>query len=362
MTVHDDLLAKAAASETGLSFSAFMRGALYDPERGYYSRPRPIGRHGDFFTGVSVGPCFGHLLARQIRCFQEAWGASGEWHVFEQGAHDGQLSADVLEHAGPGVPWRHGIVEPNPRFRAIQAERLGERARIVASWAETGPAEGLLFANELLDAFPVRSVRFEDGRWREVRVVVRDGKFGEATFDPDAELRAGEAWAGLPAAAPEGFRTELCEEIGPWLDEVGQALVRGVILLFDYGGGTEERFVPEAADGSLRAYRGHRRIADVYEAPGETDLTADVDFGHVLRAAEARGWGLLGFTDQARFFTGILAGLPDPDAFPAELRRGFHTLTHPGLMGRRFRVLGLVRGIAGPVLTWDGFRFGSSRP
>jgi SAM-dependent MidA family methyltransferase len=362
MTWHDEWLARAAASETGLPFSAFMRGALYDPERGYYSRPRPIGRGGDFFTGVSVGPCFGHLLARQIRRLREEWAWPEGMDVFEQGAHDGRLSADVLDEAGPGPRWRHRIVEPNPRFRLAQAERLGDRAEIVSSWDDAGPAQGILFANELLDAFPVRRVRFTGGRWREMRVVARDGALAEEAFDADDELRAGEAWAGLPATAPDGFRTELCEEIGPWLDEVGRCLGRGVILVFDYGGSTEERFAPEAADGSLRAYRAHRRILDPFEAPGETDLTADVDFGHVLRSAEARGWRLLGFTDQARFFTGIVAGLPDPDAFPARFRRAFHTLTHPAWMGRRFRVLGLARGEGGPLSALDGFRFGGRRP
>jgi SAM-dependent MidA family methyltransferase len=82
-----------------------------------------------------------------------------------------------------------------------------------------------------------------------------------------------------------------------------------------------------------------------------------VNFTHVWLAAKTRGWDLLGFADQAQFLTGIAAGLPDPEQFPASLRRQFHTLVHPGFMGRRFRVLALARGVP-TELRLDGFRFG----
>ena len=43
-----------------LRFPDFMAAALYDPALGYYAREtRQVGRGGDFFTSVSVGPLFG---------------------------------------------------------------------------------------------------------------------------------------------------------------------------------------------------------------------------------------------------------------------------------------------------------------
>jgi len=358
MGLYQDLLASANRFETGISFAEFMRVALYDPQAGYYSRPRPIGRAGDFFTSVSVGGCFGFLLAQQIRQIQRALAPGGAIDVVEQGAHDGQFTADLIEHAGTGPAWHHQIIEPNPRFREVQSARLGDGVRIIPSLREAAPLTGVYLCNELLDAFPVRRLRFDLGRWREIRIVARGDLLAEATFD----LLPGEVdqWPWIPQEAADGFQTEVCPEIDPWLDDLSAAMQRGVALIIDYGSSVTEAFLPERADGSVRGYRDHRLVSDLLDRPGETDLTADVNFTQVRRAAEARGWRFLGFADQAQFLTGIAAGLPDPDRFPASMRRQFQTLVHPGIMGRRFRILGIGKDL--PEFVLDGFRFSVSPP
>ncbi len=354
MGLHQDLLTLASRHETGISFAEFMRSALYHPEEGYYAAPKPIGRGGDFFTSVSVGPCFAFLLARHILNIRAALFPDTSMDVVEQGAHDGQLSADLLTQTSPPAAWSHHIVEPNPRFREVQSARLGESARIVPSLADTSPLQGVFLCNELLDAFPVRRLRFEKGRWREIRVVAASGRLSEATFD--LPFPATGRWTWLPIEATPGFETEVCEEIGPWLDELTAAMPRGVALMIDYGGTAAESLLPERADGSVRGYREHRRVQDPLESPGQVDLTADVNFTHVWLEAKDRGWNLIGFADQAQFLTGIAAGFPDPEQFPASLRRQFHTLIHPGFMGRRFRVMALGRGFP-EDLKLDGFQF-----
>lgn len=356
MGLQQDLLDIASRSETGISFAEFMRLALYHPDEGYYAAPKPIGRQGDFFTSVSVGPCFAFLLTQQLLQIRQALfsPSSRPMDVVEQGAHDAQLSLDLLAQSGGTNPWRHRIVEPNPRFRAVQSARLGASATVVGSLAEAAPIEGVFLCNELLDAFPVQRLRFHENRWREIRVIASETSLLEAEFD--FPFVPTERWPWLPTQTTPGFETEVCEGIEPWLDELTDAMPKGVVLIIDYGSSASETFLPERADGSVRGYQDHRRVANPLEHPGLVDLTADVNFTHLWIAARARGWQLVGFADQAQFLTGIAAGLPDPEQFPAELRRQFQTLTHPGFMGRRFRVLGLSRGVPTPAAL-DGFRF-----
>ena len=150
-----------------ITFARFMELALYAPGCGYYERPREIGRRGDFFTSVSVGPVFGGLLAFQFARWLEeiAPPAGGHWQLVEAGAHDGRLALDVLRwlrQRRPGVLARleYWIIEPSPERRAWQERKLSNEFRNV-KWARafgrpgSPPVRGVIFCNEMLDAMPV---------------------------------------------------------------------------------------------------------------------------------------------------------------------------------------------------------------
>lgn len=147
---------KLAASPSGrLPFAQVMDLALYHPDHGYYGAgPRKIGRQGDFYTSVSVGPLFGKLLAMYALQEWQALGEPEDFTLIEQGAHDGQLAEDVLS-ALEGSPLRYLIVEPNPKYRESQFQRLGDRVQWVESLAvlKNGPKHGFFLCNELPDAF-----------------------------------------------------------------------------------------------------------------------------------------------------------------------------------------------------------------
>src|SRR5262249_1534965 len=146
------------------SFAWFMQQALYHPEYGYYSSGRcSIGRKGDYFTNVSVGPLFGQLLTLQ---FSEIWNRLGkvnDFVVVEQGAHEGQFALDVLEFSQKRLPeffstLRYRIVEPFPILQRLQRQTL-ESFRAKVEWSESlQPFTGVHFSNELLDAMPVRLI------------------------------------------------------------------------------------------------------------------------------------------------------------------------------------------------------------
>ena len=170
---------KAIQAHGPVSFAWFMEQALYHPQHGYYSSGRcTIGRRGDYYTSVSVGPLFGRLLAAQ---FEEMWrvlGRPNEFKIVEQGAHDGQLARDVLEATREHYPdlfaaLRYEIVEPLPTLRARQAETLSPFKEQVG-WSDglqqVAPFCGVHFSNELLDAMPVHLVKWSGTEWLERHV------------------------------------------------------------------------------------------------------------------------------------------------------------------------------------------------
>lgn len=351
----DEIRQRAASDRYGISFEEFMRLALYHPEHGYYSRARHIGKRGDFFTSVSVGPCFGQLLARQVRQISEAWGDPASFCVIEQGAHSGQLARDLLQ-AWPGLAYR--VVEPLPSLRQLQLQTLHDLNpdfRQVSRLEELREANAVFLCNELLDSFPVRRLHFFRNHWEEWRVVpARDGLRLES-FPLAATGFEPPPW--VPDSAADGWSLEVCPALFPWLESLTAAVDRGVALILDYGLVREERFAPERRMGSLRAYRDHRLIPNLLESPGETDLTWHVDFTEVIEAARRLGWEVAGFTDQARFLTGVAAPwLRTLEGQPNHpLISQFRTLTHPGMMGRAFRVLALAKNSA--ALALDGFQY-----
>jgi SAM-dependent MidA family methyltransferase len=288
-------LRAACARPGGLSFREFMELALYDPADGYYASGRArIGRGGDFFTSVSVGPCFGGLLALRIASWWQANGCPDGWRLCEQGANDGRLLRDVLDGlAGRTAPPLVELVEPSPvlaaRQRATLAGWEGEIRWLEKLGAATGDPPAVFLANELLDAFPCERVRRCGGAWVRMRVESSpDGfRWREAPLcDPAlaAEL------AALPVFPwPEGYTTELRTGFAEWAAALAGHLRGGLALLADYGFTAEDYFHPDRSDGTLQAYAGHRVQPDPLAEPGRRDLSAHVDWTALVRALAAAG-------------------------------------------------------------------------
>jgi len=346
-------------SETGIPFSLFMEKALYHPQHGYYSRNPRIGRGGDFYTSVSVGPCFGLLLARQILQIREQLGNPEGFTLIEQGAHDGQLAKDILAEAGD-LPV--AIAEPREKLREAQKARLGDKLRVAPSLEALGQAKSAVYlCNELLDALPMERMQFVDGAWRQLRVQLDEQEQFTEQALPIAEADQSVLLPLLPKEAPEGFITEICLAMQPLIQEIYGSFERGVAIVIDYGMPGSDFFERERADGTLRTYRQHQAIDAPFEAVGHSDITAQVNFSHAKRFAEEAGFEVLGFTDQNRFLTGVATSWlleqegREPTADEAALRRQFMALTHPGNMGRNFKVLVLGKNCSD--LKLDGLQW-----
>lgn len=328
-----------------------MEMALYDPDAGYYGRgPRRLGRTGDFFTSVSVGPLFGKLLADFAKA---SWTATDGIQVIEQAAHDGQLAEDLLRALPDSSHCT--IVEPAPAFRSVQETRLaptwGDRVHWVDSLdrLQSDPAHAIFLCNELIDAFPVHVVRWTGGEWVERCVTTTDeGALDWVDANPTSQTLL-EELATFPTDLPTGFTTEVNLVMLGWIRALSKTTFAGKVLIADYGLDHAELFDPSRHEGTLRRYRNHQTDGNVLSDLGDCDLTTHIDFTRLIQEAEACGMTVESYEDQGRWLTRVatpwlrsLDGRP-PDANTRAALRQFQTLTHPQFMGRSFRVLVLEK-------------------
>lgn len=339
-----------------IPFARFMELALYHPEHGYYERgPAAVGKRGDFYTSVSVGPLFGELLACQ---FAQWAGAKLEeqFQIVEAGAHDGRLAADILRWLRQWRPelsvrLEYWIIEPSPRRQAWQRETLGEFAPQV-HWRTELPAggaerqfQGVIFANELLDAFPVHRLGW-DARareWFEWGVTERGGAFVWERMESHPTPATFQLPPELLAVLPDGFTREMCPAAEAWWGIAARSLKSGRLLTLDYGLTAEEFLSPARANGTLRAYQQHHLSADLLAQPGAQDLTAHINFTALQAVGEGAGFCTEAFVLQSQFLTRIAGALWGTSApghtWDASRARQFQTLTYPEHLGRAFRVL-----------------------
>ena len=354
----------AASPDRALTFAEAMALALYHPQHGYYGRgPLRIGRGGDFYTAVSVGPLYGRLIAEVA---ERTWGALGQpadFTLIEQGAHDGQLMEDVLRgleamQSPLAGQVRCLIIEANPAYRSAQSARLTPLLSSRLEWRDLpaalaeGPANAFFYTNELLDAFPVHRVCWTGSAWVEQKVALADDGTGFVWRDaPISDDRVKAEVDRLPTDLPAGYTTEVHPDAVDWVREIGRSAFRGTLLIADYGLEDHEYYTPERTDGTVRRYFEHKTDGNVLSNLGACDLTAHINFTRIIDEAQAGGFASLAMTDQGRFLTRLAAswlrrleGAP-PTAETAALLRQFHTLTHPSHMGMKFRICLLGRGV-----------------
>jgi SAM-dependent MidA family methyltransferase len=343
-----------------LTFESFMETALYAPGLGYYSAgAAKIGAAGDFVTAPEVSDLFGRCLARQ--CAQLLSETGGE--ILELGAGTGRLAATLLETLstdGP-LPDRYAILEVSAdladRQRAL-LQKLPAALRERVVWLDRlpdNPVRGVILANEVLDALPFNRITLRDGGLRELGVALQGEGFAECEREPsEALLRAWSSIAAeLPVPLPDGYRSELCQRVEPWIAGVGACLERGVFLLFDYGLPRSHYYHPDRVDGTLRCHFKQRAHDDPFVNVGVQDITAWVDFTRVAEAAVAANLDVLGFVTQAAFLlaSGIEGLAAEAGSILERVQRAGEArrLLLPGEMGEAFKVMALGKGFESPL-------------
>lgn len=334
-----------------------MELALYAPGLGYYSAgAAKFGAEGDFVTAPELTPLFGRTLAAPCGEWLAQLGPDA-W-MLELGAGSGVLAADVLSALAQcgRLPATYAILERSAELRERQRQLLQARVPDLLDrvrWLDglpDAPIEGVLLANEVLDALPVVRAHKTGAGWMELRVG-GDAEQGFADVLAPAspelagQLEAIEAVLGL--ALPPGYTTELQPWLPAWMTSLGASFSRGAMLWIDYGLPRHQYYHPERASGTLRCHYRHRALDDPYRWPGLQDITAWVDFTALAEAAQAAGWVVDGYTTQAAFLIGAgieseLAQL-DPVADYNLLQRTKRLLM-PGEMGEAFKVMALAKG------------------
>ena len=264
-----------------IPFPRFMQEALYNPSFGYYSaRIQAVGRRGDFSTMATLDGSLARGVARWIQ-------KNGARDVIEIGAGSGQLARDILADLGWWKRLRihYHIVEVSSPLREAQRKLL---KGLRVTWHETLPAaleatsgRGHIFSNELVDAFPCRVLELTPTGWQELHLQLEGGRLREILKPcdlPDSTV--------FQHPFTIGQRVEVHESYRDWLQAWIPGWKSGSMLTIDYGD-TMPRLYHRRPAGSLRGYAAHQVLsgADIYQAPGRCDITADVNF------SDLEGWG-----------------------------------------------------------------------
>jgi len=360
-----------------IPFSRYMDLCLYHSELGYYARQQEkFGKAGDFYTSSDMHAVFGRLLARQFDEMWRALASPARIDVVELGPGRGLFAADVLAWSAKKFPGfatalRYRLVERSPSLRARCEENLAEaikagKASVHSALDElrSDAAEAtIVFANEFFDALPVERVAGAS----QVFVAETGTRFAP-TLQPAtaAVMEYLDRWSVHPEP---GETLEAGLDAQRWMRDAAALVHRGFLLAIDYGYTRDEQLAGRHRD-TLMTFREHSAGTDPYEAPGEQDITAHVNFTALRAAGEAAGLEPLGLVTQSQFLLGIGEANEFADAFedtrpPQERAKVALQLKHlitPAGMGETFHVLTLARGIAKEkAARLSGLNFGVER-
>ena len=345
--------------EGPLSFRDWMDAALYDPQGGYYQRSDLArwGHAGDYRTSAERSPLFAATLAGYFAALYEEMGAPPQFDIIEAGAGDGSFARGVLEtlrrdHAAVFAATRYVIDEISNNARRRIKERLSDFADVFEFASVTnfaaGSQTGIVFSNELLDAFPVHRVTRRGGRFLELHVGLNEREeFVWSELEPSTPQLA-EHCARQQIDVTEGQTVEVNLAADEWIARAASLLVRGFVVIIDYGDEAAKLYQdPHRRAGTLRAFRQHQFADDILANPGEQDLTATIDWTHIRRAGESAGLHTVLFTRQDDFLlrAGLLRQLEQAtarattEAESLKLRVSTRDLILPGGMSESFQVL-----------------------
>jgi SAM-dependent MidA family methyltransferase len=342
-----------------ISFHDWMEAALYDEREGYYRRAdlKRWGREGDYRTSPERSPLFAATFARLFNSVHEQLGEPGGFTIWEAGGGGGHFAHGVLENLARSYPQTfsatHYIFDETSASSREQAQSLlapfsPHVEYVNPCQSETVYDPCVVFANELLDAFPVHRVTLTGGRLRELFVDANEaGEFVWAEGEPSTPLLS-EYLKRVDVALAEGQVAEINLHAVEWVKAAAARFTRGNLVLVDYG--AEALGLYDAATrprGSLRAFGRHRIKEDVLSEPGARDITTTVDWTTVKRACGEAGLEMVSFERQDKFL--LRAGLLEElarmsaeavdDAAAQCLSAGAREMILPGGMSGSFQIM-----------------------
>ena len=328
-----------------IGFDVFMDLALYHQEFGYYRSNKTIfGHRGDFITSPEVSDLFGFSLAKQ--CKQILNGGN----ILEFGAGSGILAAQILFELGrmESLPKKYFIIELSSQLRQTQKETIKKVLPEVfdrIEWLTKLPKnfKGVVIANEVLDAFPVKRITFSKGSFYELGVDFKGGDFNwERMQEPLTHLN-------IPDSIDfqEGYTTEINIQSGAWIKSLYDLMIEGTVLLIDYGMTEAEYFHPQRNQGTLKCFSNHKSSDNPFIHIGKQDITASVNFSNIASIAKESGFKVSGYTTQSMFL--ISLGIDnylkneENEEKKVKIAQEIKQLVLPGTMGEVFKVMALSK-------------------
>ncbi|MBI0407643.1 MAG: SAM-dependent methyltransferase [Nitrosomonadaceae bacterium] len=362
--LQNTIRAEISVAAGWISFARYMELVLYAPGAGYYSNNIPkFGSTGDFVTAPEISSLFGRTIAQQVlQVFQ--YMDKGGNNILEFGAGTGKLALDLLlelERLGE-LPERYFILEVSAGLRRRQQELFARYLPHLISrieWLEYLPTtfEGLMIANEVLDAMPIHLVMWHDKTLLERGVTWNNGAFQWS----DRLLVAGELFntarkVGCQINASNGYISEINLAANAFIKSLADILQRGAVLLIDYGFGHKEYYHPQRDKGTLVCHYRHYVHDDPFYLPGLQDITSHINFSAITEVTKGGQLELLGYTTLANFLincgiTKILEQTPVENSIDyLPLAGQLQRLVSPAEMGDLFKVIAFGRGIPQPMI------------
>lgn len=356
-----DQITRTIKKHNELSFADFMRMALYQPGCGYYSAGlKKFGREGDFITAVELGSLFAQSLARQ---FAEVMVALDQPRILELGAGSGRFCADVLtaldsmDSSGHYLPEHYLILEVSADLKQQQQQHMKNlpghlRQRI--QWLDAPPDDefnGVIFANEVLDALPVEVFQYTDQDYQRLMLTIKDDELVEQWRDFPDDLLSQIKAKSLNLS--DGYRSEFIPYLDDWVNSITQHMSQGLVLFIDYGYGRDVYYHPERNSGTLVCHQRHQANFNPYHDVGAQDITAFVDFTAVAEALQAADCDVVGFNNQMDLLMGlgVESLLTQEGDYSAYYERAteLKQLMMPTEMGEKFKCIAALKNLSMPL-------------
>ena len=344
-----------------ISFERYMELSLYHSDLGYYTREsHRVGKAGDFITSVSIGKCYGTILAHYFSSLIELqFSKEKQIVIVEFGAEYGDLAIDIMSELKNILNdeqfqnLKYLVVEPfDSKRRKLKNRLVNEELNniiVIADLNEQNNLNGFVLGNEVLDAMPFKRVRFRNKKWVELGVGLEksDKSLSLIEVENGIQCELLSAWA-LDASneLPEGFTTEVNLCLNKFIESIYSSFSKVSGLFIDYGSTTDELIASNKLGGTVRGYSDHKYITDLLASPGTHDITANVNFDDFRLMAQRAGFEVIGPIEQYRFLTNAAKNwLIDIEksqmqrADKEQIINQFKMLIHPTTMGRSFKML-----------------------
>lgn len=347
-----------SSNQKKITFADYMNLCLYDPEYGYYNSENIlIGKSGDFYTSASLSSDFGELLAIQLEEFWRVMDKPNPFHLVEVGAGGGNLTINILNYLKTHYPdffqsIEYIIIEKSEILAEKQKQIIKNNfdKSFISKWCqweniENNSLQGCIFSNELIDAFPVHLVEFNQGILQEVYLTNSEGNLTEVLGNlSTVEIENFFKTLNINFSQdiyPEKYRTEVNIQALNWLEIVTKKLKKGYILTIDYGYQGNKYYHPQRFQGTLKCYYQHRHHNNPYVNIGCQDITSHINFTALEIYGERYGLSNIAYTPQALFLMNL--GLGDrisdlssgkiPIGEIIERRNQLHSLINPEGLG-----------------------------